>query len=195
MLSDLVHAEVDGSSLEIRELVAIVQQLLVAGNETTTSALAEGMIRLIEDAPLQNRLQAEPERIVDFVEEVLRTASPLQGLFRKAATDFNLGGVDIPSGALLLLRWGAANRDPAQFDNPDEFDLDRSNAKRHMAFGMGPHHCIGNQLARSEMLISFRQLLERRRNFRFARGEASIVCSPSYIAYGARQLFLSSDPA
>jgi cytochrome P450 len=193
MLSDLVHAEVEGSTLELPELVAIVQQLLVAGNETTTSALAEGMLRLIEEPDLQRRLREQPALVDNFAEEVLRTASPLQGLFRKATQDMCLGGVEIPAGSLMLLRWGAANRDPAQFERPDEFVVDREDARRHVAFGVGAHHCIGNQLARAELRISFRQLVERRRNFSFARGADSVRRSPSYIAYGARQVFIRSD--
>ena len=193
MLSDLVHADVDGRKLDDRELAAIVLQLLVAGNETTTNTLANGMIRLIRTPELQQRLRGDPRLIANFTEEVLRIESPIQGLFRRARADLEIGGTTIPAGSMMFLRWGAANHDAQQFSDPERFDVDRDNAKRHLAFGVGAHHCIGNQLARSELNIAFTRLIERLDGFRFTRGEHSVVRSGSYIAYGVAKLYMTAD--
>jgi cytochrome P450 len=193
MLSNLVNVEVDGRSLDTRELMSIVHNLLVGGNETTTNALGSGMLILAQDPILQDRLRADPEQIPAFVEEVLRLRSPIQGLARKALSDVTIAGVTIPKDAIVILRFGAANRDPRMFADPDTLMIERSNAKAHMAFGSGIHTCIGNLLARTELRMAYGTLLRRFRNLRLADGAASFEQVPTYIAYGLCRLDLRFD--
>lgn len=193
LLSRLVHAEVEGRSLNMSELQSIARQLIVAGNETTTASLAAGMKLLIDQPELVGQLRSEPELMRNFVEETLRLMSPAQTLFRRVMRDVEIAGVTIPEGALVEVRYGAANRDPAEFAEPARFDLKRSNAKSHIAFGFGPHICIGNQLARSELRLAFAALIDRLDNFRLARGEDSYVYTPSFVAYGMTTLWIVFD--
>ena len=194
MLSDLVHANVDGRELDSGELVSIVQILLVAGNETTTNVMSSGFLQLILKPELQDELRGNLGRINNFVEEVLRAESPLQGMFRKAVNDVELGNTHIPAGSILLLRFGAANRDPKRFPEPDKFVSERTNARQHLAFGTGIHFCIGNQLARAELRIAFQLLLERMKDIRLARSDTAVVRTAHYFIYGISQLrFVFSD--
>ena len=119
LISHLANTETDGRRLEVRELLGILHQLLIAGNETTTTTLANGMKVLIEQPELAEQLHARPELVRQFVEEVLRTHSPIQTLFRKVAEDVEIQGVVIPAGAIVEVRYGAANRDPAQYARPE----------------------------------------------------------------------------
>ncbi len=193
LLSHLANTETDGQLLDMRGLLGVLHQLLIAGNETTTTTLASGMLLLIEQPELADLLHAEPERVPLFVEEVLRTRAPVQTLFRKAAEAVEIGGVTIPEGAIVEVRYGAGNRDPEQFSCPADIDLTRDNANSHLAFGAGIHLCIGNQLARGELRLAFTALTQRFRNFRLSRGEAGIDWITSYIAYGPSRLWMACD--
>ena len=195
MLSDMVNADVNGRRLSINELVSIVAQILTAGNETTAAAMSSAMIRLIEEPGLEQKLRDDPQLIPAFVEEVLRLDAPIQGLFRRATRDTEIGGVAIPEDSIVVIKWGAANRDPAQFANPDALDLARTNSKRHVTFGYGAHFCIGNQLARGELRIAIGHLLKRMKNFRFTRGENSVVRHAHYFSHSAHALYIAFDKA
>ncbi|MEO1061150.1 MAG: cytochrome P450 [Actinomycetota bacterium] len=163
LISVLVHAHVhdDDTPLTIEELQDLMHQLVTGGFETTTSALSAGMLLLLQHPDEMQRLREDPTLVDAFVEEVLRFDSPVQGLWRTTTCPVEVGGVEIPQGATVQLRFAAANRDPAVFDDPDRFDLDRANAKEHVAFGMGPHFCIGAALARQEMRSAFTAILAR----------------------------------
>ena len=176
LLSDLVHAAADGERpLEDAEILSIMQQLMVAGNETTTSALAGGLLQLIENPDQMAKAVAAADQgneraIINLVEEVLRTESPTAGMWRMVLRDAELGGVKIPHGAMVQLRYAAANRDPAKYPDPDRFDIERANARSHLAFGKGIHMCIGNMLSRKEMAVAYSELLTRLTDFRLADG-------------------------
>ncbi|MGH6631821.1 cytochrome P450 [Sphingopyxis sp.] len=176
LLSDLVHAEVDGERpLEDEEILSIMQQLMVAGNETTTSALAGGLLQLIENPDQMAKAVAAADEgndraIINLVEEVLRTESPTAGMWRMVLKDAELGGVKIPKGAMVQLRYAAANRDPAKYPDPDRFDMERANARSHLAFGKGIHMCVGNMLSRKEMAVAYSELLTRLADFRVSEG-------------------------
>jgi cytochrome P450 len=162
LLSDLVHAEIDGERpLDDGELLSIVQQLLVAGNETTTATLAEGIILLARNPSELAKPQADPKIIPNMVEEMLRLASASSGIWRVMKADAELGGVTLPRGAMVMMRYAAANRDPERYDEPDRFLADRANARTHLAFGRGIHMCVGNMLSRKEMTVAFEELLPR----------------------------------
>ena len=176
LLSDLVYAEIDGQRpLEDAEILSIMQQLMVAGNETTTSALAGGLLQLIENPDQMAKAVAAVDEgnertILNLVEEVLRIESPTAGMWRMVLKDTLLGGVAIPKGAMVQLRYAAANRDPAKYPDPDRFDIERANARTHLAFGKGIHMCVGNMLSRKEMAVAFTELLTRLTDFRLVEG-------------------------
>lgn len=161
LLSKLVHVELDGERLNPRELLGIMHQLLVAGNETTTNAIATGVWMLLENPALRAQLVAEPALIANFVEEVLRLHAPSPHLYRQVLQDTEIAGVKIAKDEVLMLSYLAGNHDESKFSCPDAIDLKRPNARQHLAFGRGIHFCIGNQLARAEMRVAFERLLAR----------------------------------
>jgi cytochrome P450 len=184
LLSDLVHAEVDGErSLDDGELLSIVQQLLVAGNETTTATLAEGIILLARNPCELAKAQADPKIIPNMVEEMLRLASASSGIWRVMKADAELGGVTLPKGAMVMMRYAAANRDPERYDEPDRFLADRANARTHLAFGRGIHMCVGNMLSRKEMTVAFEELLPRISGITLT-DEAAIAYPPNMMLRG-----------
>lgn len=187
LLSDLVHAEDDGRKMSMREMVSIILILLVAGNDSTALAMTSCMHRLATTPGLEDALRADPARIPNFIEEVLRLEAPVQGLYRRALKPLTIGGTEIPEGAIVVLRFGAANRDPGQFPDPDALDPARSNARSHLAFGAGPHFCLGNQLSRGELRIAFATLLRRIRNIRLADSDATAWMS-HFLVYGPHRL-------
>lgn len=189
LLSDLVRAADEGK-MNIAELLSVIQMLVPAGHETTANALGSGMRRLAEQPELQDALRKSPEATTEFVEEILRLDGPIQGLFRKVLKDIEIDGVKIPEGSTVVLSWGAAGRDPEVFPDPDVVKLDRGNSRKHMAFGIGPHFCIGNQLARSELNIAFARLVDRLGDIRIAPGVDSIKYNPHYFAYGPAALHI-----
>ncbi|MEH6789782.1 cytochrome P450 [Parasphingorhabdus sp.] len=193
ILSDLVNAQVDGERpLDDAESLSIVQQLMVAGNETTTAALAEGM-RLFATNPDQYRkIQDDPSLIPNAVEEVLRMSSGSSGIWRVMHRDAELGGVMLPKGAMVMMRYHAANRDPKQFENPNEFRVDRKNARTHLAFGKGIHMCVGNMLSRKEMTVSFQQFAKRIDNIRIPEG-AELRYPPNMMLRGLANLPILFD--
>jgi cytochrome P450 len=143
------------------EAIVILHTLLSAGGESTTSLLGNAVRLLAEHRDLQNQLRENPELIPQFVEEALRLESPFRYHMRFAPSDTALGGVEIPTGATVLLLWGAANRDAEMFDHPESIDLTRDVPRRHMAFGRGIHHCVGAPLARIEAKNVLEVLLAR----------------------------------
>ncbi len=188
LLSDLVNAQVDGERpLDDAELLSILQQLMVAGNETTTSALAGGLVQLIRNPDQADKVRADPSLIRNMVEEILRTESPTAGLWRVVKRDTELGGVPLKTGSMLMLRFAAANRDPARFANPDAFDVERKNASSHLAFGRGIHMCVGNMLARKELAVAFDELLRRLDQFEIA-DETAMTYPPNMLLRGLSAL-------
>ena len=147
------------------EATIILHTLLSAGGESTTSLLGNAVRMLAEDPALQQRLREKPQDLDVFVEEALRLESPFRQMMRSVPHDTTLGGVDIASGSTVLLLFAAGNRDPAQFDRPDEIDLARDSPKRHLAFGHGIHFCVGAALARIEARAVLNALLEQTRDF------------------------------
>jgi cytochrome P450 len=135
--------------------------LFGAGGESTGSLLGNSMWVLATRPDLQQQLRDTPDLLVPFIEEALRYEPPFRGHYRHVVADTTLCGMDLPAGSRLLLLWGAANRDPAQFDAPHEFRLDRPGGKGHITFGKGAHFCVGAALARLEAQIVLRAVLDR----------------------------------
>lgn len=179
VLTDMLNVRMpDGSPLPFSEMVGLSEHLIVGGHETATSALAAGMATLAQHPDLAEELHADPSLIEGFVEEVLRMESPSQGFFRIAVKDCMLRGVTIPAGAMVHLRFAAANRDPEQYEDPGRFDMRRRNVKTHLAFSQGVHHCIGSPYARLELYTAFRSLIAAFQDFRLAPGHERLAHVP-----------------
>lgn len=172
LLSDLVNREIPewGRTLSDEELHAeMMADTFVGGSETTTNALSAGIKLLIENPAVWDQLKIDQEMYLrPFIEEVLRLESPVQMLLRRATENTIIGDTDIPEGALIGVRYGAANRDERQFSCPAEIDLDRQKPGAHLAFGSGIHHCLGAPLARRELWWGFKTFLDRVETARFA---------------------------
>jgi cytochrome P450 len=158
LASRLVEFEQAGE-INREELVGFLALMFVAGHETTSALLAHTLERLAGDPDLLTTLQADPDLIGPFVEEMLRTYSPLQRVFRVATSDTQVEGVDIPAGSTVVVLIGAGNRDGARFPAGDDIDLTAPDTG-HMAFGQGIHYCLGAPLARLEARIAIRQIIE-----------------------------------
>ena len=147
-------------ALDDEQLFLIAMLLLIAGNETTTNLLG-GMFDTFARNPHEyEKIRADPELIPMAIEELLRFTSPIQNLYRYTCADYQIGDVTIPTGSRVLLSFGAANRDPRAFGDPDAFIADR-NPRMHVAFGYGAHMCLGAPLARMEAEAVLRELVER----------------------------------
>ena len=171
LLSDIVNARIEGEPrLEDAEILSIAQQLMVAGNETTTHAVAGGLVHLINAPDQADKLRADPKLIGNMIEEVLRLDTPTAGMWRVVTRDAQLGGHSFAGGSMVMLRYAAANRDPAKYPDPDKFDVERKNARTHLAFGKGIHMCVGNMLSRKEMTVAFETLLARLDDIRLKEG-------------------------
>ncbi len=196
IISRIATARLDGEDrdLTIEERLALIQQLLVAGNETTRHHLAKCMLLLIQHPDQEARLRQDPSLIPGFIEESLRIESPTQGLFRRVTRDYALGGTLLRAGAKVMLLYGAANRDPGMFPEPDKLDVTRANARRHVAFGYGIHVCIGAMLARKELQVAYRRILARMKNFALAEDHGPIEHWPSLILRSLKELHITFTP-
>ena len=191
----------DGSTPEITAVVRTATFLFAAGQETTARLLAVGLKYLCEYPELQDELRAHPERIPDFIEEALRIESPVKADFRLARQATSVGGVEIAPGTPVMILNGAANRDPRRFECPEEFRLDRANAKEHMAFGRGVHSCPGGPLARAEGRVSIERILDRMRDIRLSDehhgppGARHFTYEPTWVFRGLHDLHIEFTPA
>jgi cytochrome P450 family 144 len=160
LLGDLAIACATGELNQITAQVMMIT-LFSAGGESTASLLGSAAWIMATCPEIQRQLRDDPELLGTFIEEALRYESPFRGHYRHVIADTTLADVELPAGSRLLLLWGAANRDPAQFETPNEFRLDRPKGKGHISFGKGAHFCVGAALARLEAQIVLRVLLDR----------------------------------
>jgi cytochrome P450 len=160
LLSALIAAEEAGERLTQDELFGLVQVLLIAGQETTTNLIGNGLHALLHHPEALARLRAEPALLMGAVEECARWDSPVQARTRVTTAALDLHGQTVPAGQTLLLLLGAANRDPRAFADPDRFDIARVH-NHHLSFGHGVHYCLGATLARLEMRVTLEAMLAR----------------------------------
>lgn len=158
LLSSLATACASGELAELTALAMMIT-LFSAGGESTASLIGSAAHQLASRPDVQARLRDDPALLTVFLEEVLRLEPPFRSHYRHVLRDTSLSGRDLPAGARVILLWGAANRDPAHFDDPDDFRLDRPGGKGHIAFGKGAHFCVGAALARLEARIVIGHLL------------------------------------
>jgi cytochrome P450 len=191
VLGKVATAEMpDGDRLSEDEMLGMLSQFLVAGNETTTNLISSAMLRLAEDPGLADELRSDLTKVPNLVEEVLRLESPSQGMFRRAKEDVEIGGVRIPAGDHVFLAYASANADESAFPCPHDVDLDRTFDNAHLAFGHGTHYCLGAPLARQEARIAITLLLDRLDDIAVAAG-AAVEPSPSYFLHGLKALPLT----
>lgn len=169
ILTNLLNARIDDEDadiadkrpLDMPEMLSIVQQLLVAGNETTTKMLTE-MIRLLAENPDEwRKVKADPSRVERIVEETLRLSTPTQGMWRLVSRDTELGGVSLKKGDRVIIAFCSANRDEDLYQDPDAFVPDRDGLRDHLAFGKGIHFCLGANLSRLEGKVALEELAKR----------------------------------
>jgi cytochrome P450 len=193
LLTGLVRAEVEGSKLTHEEMISMLTLLLVAGNETTTTLIGDAVIELLAHPGETARLRSDPGLLPSAVEEVLRFASPVQMDPRRATRDLELHGVAVRRDQLVVNWIGSANRDEAVFPDAERFDVGRKE-NRHLAFGFGPHYCLGRNLARLEALVALRTLLARTKGFE-RTDDAPLPLHPSIVFRGVTRLRLRLYPA
>ena len=188
LLTHISGLEVDGRPMTIEEKLSHCTQFLVAGNETTTATLAEGVRQLSLNPEQQAAVRADRSLIPNLVEETLRLATPTSNMWRVTKTDHTIGGVHIPAGSMVLLKYFSSNHDEDMFEAPMEFDVTRANAKRHIAFGFGTHVCIGQHLSRLEMTIAWEKLFDATSNMRLDCAPESLEYMPNILLRGLENL-------
>ena len=190
LISRLIEAEDAGDRLSHDELLVTLRLILIAGNETTTNLIGNGLFALLKHPEQLERLRREPELMESAIEEFLRYDSAVQTDGRTALEDIDWHGQTIKKGQQVILLLGGANHDPAQFDRPERLDITRG-SKQHLSFGRGIHHCLGAPLARMEGQVAFRRLLQRYETIR-------LVADPRYkdhiVLRGLKQLPVDLTP-
>lgn len=174
IISTLAREDEAGERATVPEILAMCSALLLAGNETSTGALAGGLLYLAQSPGLQAQVRADRSLIPALVEETMRLTTPAQVLFRTATADAEVAGAAIAKGQHVLLRFAAANRDPAQFEDPLRPRLDRED-KRHLTFGRGLHSCVGAPLARAELRMTLETLLERSGSISLSERDDAVI--------------------
>jgi cytochrome P450 len=179
LISALVAAEEEGDTFSEAELYSMCIMLMLAGHETTSNLIGNGLLALLQNRDQLERLQADPGMIDSAVEEFLRYESPAQSAARIALEDIEMGGRRIEKGQRVTLILAAANRDPERFSDPDRLDITRED-NRHLSFGFGSHFCLGTALARLEGQISINAVVQRWPDLRMASNEPEWRYNPTF---------------
>lgn len=193
LISAIVQeSDADLEPLDMAEMQSMMRQFLSGTYESLVSAIAHGLWLLLRFPDQMAKLRADPARVKDFVEESIRLETPVPGLARIALGDAEIGGVAIPKGSLVMPRYAAGNHDAAKFECPHQLDIDRKD-KHHIAFGAGPHICVGRVLARREMNVAFTAILARMDNIQLARPLPEMVHVPHMMLRPMRELHIRFD--
>lgn len=190
LTASLITASIDGKRLTDEEIQGVVSQLLVGGNETTTSLITNVVWRLLEQPERWHAVRSDRTLVAAALEESLRFDPPVLGLYRTVSADTVLHGVTMPANSKVLLHYAAANRDPRVFDAPNAFALDRESS-RHLAFGLGVHFCLGAQLARLEASCALNALLDRFPNLTLVNSGERIA---PFFLWGRKTLPVAPEP-
>ncbi|MGH9040855.1 MAG: cytochrome P450, partial [Acidimicrobiia bacterium] len=166
--------EYEGRPLTEEEMLGITFLLVVAGHETTVGGIGMLLLQLARHPELQDRLRQDEGLRFSAMEESLRFDPPIQYFSRKVTRPTDVAGVPLAEGDTVILSWASANRDADAFDRPDDFVPDRAN-NRHLAFGSGPHRCVGAHLARLELRVALEEVLLRVPTFRLADPEGVVM--------------------
>jgi cytochrome P450 len=188
------HREQYGE-LRMAELITDAANLFIGGIITTTHLLSSMMMLFVQHPEQQAKAASDRSALKRAVEECLRIESPVQMGVRLAIKDLEIDDVEIPAGSILLLMWGAANRDECAFADPERFDVERPNVKNHVAFGNGPHFCMGAPLGRMEAVVAFEQVFARMKNLRFAPDRNDFRNHEAVIFRGPERMFIEFDRA
>jgi cytochrome P450 len=191
LIDALLHGTVEGQPITDEEIAGCIENLTFGGFSTTGDTIDNAIYRLAGRPDLRERLRADPSLIPTAIDEFLRFDSPVGGVARLCTRDTVVGGRAVSAGERVFMFLGAANRDQAEFDHPDDLDIDRER-NRHLAFGLGHHRCIGSNVGRLNVTIALEELLSRLGDFRVTPGdEARRVPSP---AWGIDYLPLTFEP-
>jgi cytochrome P450 len=193
LLTGLVQAEHEGSKLTHDEMIRMLVLLLVAGNETTTTLIGDAVLDLLGHPQELQRLRAHPDLLPSAIDEVLRYSSPVQLDPRRAVHPIELRGQKIQADQIVVCWIGSANHDEAVFDGAERFDIGRAD-NRHVAFGFGPHFCLGSNLARLECRVALRTLLARTRSFE-RTDEDPLPLHPSIVFRGVTRMPMRLVPS
>ena len=184
----IVAAAEKAEELDRRQCVSFMVELLIAGNITTTHHIASSLLLLGSEEGVYERLRGDHTLIPKFIEESLRLESPIQGFYRLAMADGEVGGVLVPEGARLLVLYGAANMDPAVWDMCPHLKLDRPRGATHLGFGKGPHACLGSSLARLESKVVLEQLLTATDGYELLAQQSELPYLRSFVNHGPLRL-------
>ena len=189
LLTNLTQVEESGDKMSHMELTSMIFLLLVAGHETTVNLIGNGTLAFLQNPDQLAKLRQNPALIKNAIEEILRYNGPVETTTtRWAFDDVSFGDVTIPKGEAVLASLLGANRDPAIFENPDVFDIERPNAGKHIAFGAGIHFCLGAPLARLEGTIALDMLLNRFVNLELAVNPDELEWNPNILLHGMKAL-------
>lgn len=189
VISGILLAEVDSRKLSDSERLVMLNQLLVGGNETTTSLITNMFWRLLSQRDLYEKIVEDPSLIPVAVEESLRFDAPVLGLYRSKTEEISLHGVSIPERSKVMATYGAANRDPDVFESPNEFRLDRpqEQLRKHLSFGLGRHFCPGAQLSRMEAKLALEEVAHRFPDLRLVKSPKRIE---PFLLWGRKELIV-----
>ncbi|MFT3770403.1 MAG: cytochrome P450 [Minicystis sp.] len=185
--TSLVQARFEGGELSTPEIAVFMMGLLLAGHETTTNLIANTLLHLLRAPAILDEVRRDASLIPAAIEETLRFDPPIQGMIRTVRAPATVGGVELPEGARMFLSYAAANRDEAEFTEPDRWNPRRAASERHLGFGHGIHFCIGAPLARLEARVALEQILARLPDVRLAP-DHTIAYVPNLLHRGPRSL-------
>ncbi|MFJ6370450.1 cytochrome P450 [Streptomyces virginiae] len=189
LISGLLKAQHTDPALSDEEIAALAQLILIAGHETTANVIGLASLLLLRPPRLWDTVRRQPELVDNVIEETLRYATVLQfGLLRVAREPLAIAGQPIQAGERVVLHLPAANRDSSRFTDPDRFDVHRANAGKHLGFGHGPHHCLGDRLARIELRTVLASMLRRFPDLRLAADPDTIPTHRQRVVHGLAAL-------
>jgi cytochrome P450 len=202
LMTELLQARFrDGSAPDFDTVSLLARFLFGAGQDTTSRLIAMAILVLAERPELQARLRAEPARIADFLEEVLRSDGPVKVVYRLAQKRTEVAGIDVPAGTVLTVSLTGASNDPKHFPKPEVFDIDRTNKRDHVGFSRGVHACLGAPLARLESRVAIERLLARTSEIWLSEarhgpaGNRRFRFEPTYTFRSLSDLFIEFTPA